>query len=206
MTLRIAHITLTTALPMVVWLAAAVGGLAALSGYAGAPGPTADAPATWPGEDDLAPLDGTPAIVFFAHPRCPCTRASFTEFERALAVAASTPTVHFVFYGKPGETDGWAQSDLWRRAERVRGAAVHLDPGGAIAERFGVTTSGDVMYFDSAGVRRFRGGVTGARAHEGNNPGRLALSALLRGAPAPVSSTPVYGCAISCGDDDEAQE
>jgi len=203
MALHITAISRTAALPMVLWLAAGAGGLAALSAYAYAAGPTTPAPASWPGETDLGPLNGAPAVVFFAHPRCPCTRASLAEFERALAMTTREPALHFVFFTKPGEPDGWAHTDLWRRAQRLRGAVLHRDPGGAIAERFGVTTSGDVMYFDSAGVRRFRGGVTSARSHEGNNDGRTALAALLQGKTSPVSTTPVYGCAISCSDGPE---
>ena len=58
-------------------------------------------------------------------------------------------------------------------------AQIFIDRGGREAARFGATTSGMLMFFDAAGTRRYAGGITIARGHEGQSAGADALSALL---------------------------
>jgi hypothetical protein len=53
------------------------------------------------------------------------------------------------------------------------------------------------MLYDARGALLFSGGITGARAHAGDNPGRSALVALLnRQSGTHASTTNVFGCSL----------
>src|SRR4051812_18830224 len=67
------------------WLAVLIGGAGGLWSYANRPGIQADAPLRWPGASAIRPEPGRPTLLVFAHPRCPCTRASIEELSRLLA-------------------------------------------------------------------------------------------------------------------------
>ncbi len=111
-------------------------------------------------------------LVMFAHPQCPCTRASLAELERIISKSQGTVTPWIVFY-KPSHTDdGWERTDLWRTAAAIPGAHVISDPDGAEARHFHVATSGQTLLYDAEGRLLFSGGITAARGHEGDNLGK----------------------------------
>jgi hypothetical protein len=133
----------------------------------------------------------------FAHPHCPCTRASLAELERLVARAGGAITPWIVFY-KPSTADSdWEQTDLWRKAQAIPGAHVATDIDGQLAQRFGASTSGHTLVYDAGGHLAFSGGITSARGHEGDNAGRDAVIALLKAEPSETSENPVFGCPIS---------
>ena len=71
-----------------VWAAAVSGGFAVLMRYKSTPGEAHRPPAQWPRESRLQRASGQRAtLVLFAHPECPCTRASVTELARLVAGA-----------------------------------------------------------------------------------------------------------------------
>jgi hypothetical protein len=70
------------------------------------------------------------------------------------------------------------------------------DEGGAEARRFGATTSGHAVLYSPDGRLLFRGGLTGARGHAGDNANLDALAAVLDGAPSPHINVPVFGCPL----------
>jgi hypothetical protein len=102
-----------------------------------------------------------------------------------------------VFFLKPTSVpDDWERTDLWRSAASIPGVQVWADPDGAEARRFHAATSGLALLYDGDGRLRFCGGITRARGHAGDNPGREALRALLlEGGPGPTQ-TPVFGCPL----------
>ena len=57
-------------------------------------------------------------------------------------------------------------------------------------------TSGQTLLYDEDGRLAFSGGITGARAHAGDNLGRQSLVALLNREPAKRSATNVFGCPL----------
>ncbi|MBL4845099.1 MAG: hypothetical protein JKY65_06220 [Planctomycetes bacterium] len=108
----------------------------ALAEYGATEGESTPAPTVWPGrETALPPPDTGIRVVFFAHPRCPCTRASLSELARLLTRAGWRVPVEAVFYRPDSEADSWAHSDLWEQAARIPGVTLRTDPGGVEARR-----------------------------------------------------------------------
>jgi hypothetical protein len=102
-----------------------------------------------------------------------------------------------ILFVKPdGFEEEWEQADLWHEASRIPGVAVVSDAGGVEAARFGAATSGQTLLYDSKGGLLFSGGITSARAHEGDNDGLSAIQSLVVSAGADRSSTPVFGCPL----------
>jgi hypothetical protein len=135
-------------------------------------------------------------LLLFAHPKCPCTRATISELNRLLTHCSSNVAAH-VFFLKPStESSDWVQTDLWRSAANIPGVQVHVDEDSALANRLGASTSGDVVLFSPQGKLLFHGGITSGRGHEGDNAGETALVALATGSAATCKNTPVYGCLL----------
>jgi len=178
-----------------VWLGLAGTGLWVLWAYENRPGTAATAPQQWPTDTQLARADGRPTLVFLAHPRCTCTRASLTELTEVLARSTTRPKTHIVFIRPDGFERNWEKTDLWKRAMALPGVTVTRDDAGVEAERFGAATSGQTLLYDAAGNLLFSGGITGSRGHEGENAGELALvNAINNGTTRARAS--VFGCPL----------
>src|SRR5207248_2589033 len=132
-------------------------------------------------KESLIPFDANrPTLVMFLHPRCPCSRASLAELERLIAEVSPRPNIETLFIKPEGTAPDWEKTDLWRKASTILGVRVHTDSGGIEARRFHVETSGQVLLYGPDGKLKFQGGITLARGHEGDSPGRSALNELLR--------------------------
>ncbi len=188
--------SLTTGVATALWMVAVVGTLLGMMAYSSAPGPAQAAPVTWPLESRLPRRPDRPLLVLFAHPRCPCTRASIEELARLMARFPGRIDAHVVFLRAEGTPVDWARTDLWRSAAAIPGVAVHQDEAGTEARRFHAATSGQTLVYDAGGHLGFQGGITLSRGHAGDNPGIDAISALILGAPAGSGSTPVFGCGL----------
>lgn len=181
----------------ILWLACAVGGLFVVWAYANGPGIPANADAEWPANTALERAMDRPTLVLLAHPQCTCTRATLVELAEALARAQSLPKTYVVFLKPSSMPDGWEQTDLWKSAAALPNATVIRDDDGREAERFGAATSGQTMLYDARGALLFSGGITGSRAHAGDNAGRATIVALLNRQPgAHASTTNVFGCSL----------
>jgi hypothetical protein len=136
-------------------------------------------------------------MLVFLHPRCSCSFATLSELAR-IAVrhkpGATLPTIDILFY-RP-RNSAWMPGELWERAQQLPGAQMHWDEGGREARRFGATTSGFVLLYDSSGHLLFSGGVTGSRGHEGTNYGIERLMASLDTSARTPESSLVFGCAL----------
>jgi hypothetical protein len=190
-----------------VWVAAVVMGIVALERYKATPGLSAAAASQWPAGSELpAPTPERATLLLFAHPKCPCTRATLSEFERLVAHVGSSIDARVVFVRPPGVPARWERTDLWNAAVKIPGVSVHVDDGGAEATRLGVMTSGQVLLYDRGGALRFAGGITASRGHAGDNPGRSAVENHLAGRPDALTTTPVFGCPLlapsSCEEDE----
>jgi hypothetical protein len=180
----------------VLWSVLAGSGMIVLWRYSLTPGLPASPPLAWPAETTLEPPGGHPTLLVFAHPHCPCSRATIGELARLMTQAQGRVTAQVLFLRPSGVGEDWARSDLWRDAERIPGVAVRSDDGGVEAERFGAATSGQAMLFDGDGRLRFSGGITSARGHSGDNDGRTALTEILLDDAPDQPGTPVFGCPL----------
>lgn len=179
-----------------VWGILAAVGTGVLIHYEAAPGSQPTAADSWPDDTDVPRSTVVPTLVLFAHPRCPCSRATFGELERLVSRNLAPLALTVVFYQPAESTADWANTDLRTSAERIPGTTVRIDLDGREAARFGVATSGDALLYSPDGRLLFRGGITASRGHAGDNAGEATILELLEGGSAARSTTPVYGCGL----------
>ena len=186
---------------VVVWALALLGGMGFLWRYKSTPG-TAPSPArVWPESAWLSCRKDRPTLVLFAHPECPCTTASLHALRELLPHYAGR-VASYVAVLRPDVTPrGWSDAELRSELVSMPETSLLPDPEGREARLFGAATSGHVFLYGKDGQLLFSGGITGARGHEGENPGltrlRGALDAELAGEPrADLARAPVFGCAL----------
>ena len=182
-----------------VWLLALVVGMGGMLAYQTTPDAVGPESVDWPIGTAIPRPSGRPTLLVFAHPRCPCTRATLDELARILGESKGEVDASVWFLAPSSLDRSWAESDLWRQAGAIPGVTVHADVDGAEADRFGARTSGHVAVYGPTGALLFGGGITGMRGEPGDNPGASAVTALLAG-PAtdlPRGSFAVFGCPLS---------
>ncbi len=188
------HTSLLTA--TVAWGLSLGVGLSYLHSYEATPGlPGAPCP-RWPEGSQIHPEPGRANLILFAHPRCPCTRASLEELAGILERCRGTVAAHVLFFHPVHASESWGPTDLWSRASAIPGVRVRHDPNGSEAARFGVGTSGHVSLYDRSGALLYTGGITPARGRIGENPGRDGLILRIDGESEGLSCSPVFGCPI----------
>ncbi len=188
--------TVVSTMAALVWLVTVASGIALLSAHAAAPGTPADPPRRWPSASAVVRRAGTPTVLVFAHPGCPCTRATLGEIDWVLAHVEGGADVHVLLLQPEGGGRAWSDTSLAEIAATIPTVQVHRDAGGDEASRFGVATSGEVLLYDGGGALRFAGGITGARGHAGANAGRDELLLRLTTAAAEQGAAPVFGCGL----------
>lgn len=181
---------------LAVWAALVSVGGSLLWKYAATAGAAATPPEQWPVQSALVREAGQATVVVLAHPRCPCTRASITELGILMARVGQRARAHVLFTRPRGVDSDWEKTALWQSAAAIPGVTVHSDPGGLQTALFGASTSGQVVVYDASGRMMFRGGITGARGHEGDNVGLDRALALISGGRADASESKVFGCAL----------
>lgn len=184
------------ALVVVAWLAAVGTGFGMLWRYKSIPGADAVHPARWPAGSAVGRDAGRATLVLFAHPMCPCTRASLSELARLLPVLGDRVSARVVVVRTPDAPSEWDESDLWSRAAEIPGVVVIRDEQAAEAERFRALTSGMTLLYDAAGSLRFAGGITASRGHEGDSFGRRRIVSIVKTGTADRDTSPVFGCAL----------
>jgi hypothetical protein len=179
-----------------IWLLLVAGSMSCLGAYSNTPGTTAAALRQWPAESRLARDSDRPTLVLVAHPHCPCTNATLGELELLMAQARGKVAAHVVFIRPAGLADEWAETDLWCKAAAIPGVRVEIDKDGVEARRFHAETSGATLLYSEKGRLLFEGGITLSRGHAGDNPGRSAITAILRRESPDETKTPVFGCPL----------
>ncbi len=162
-----------------VWLVAVAFGLWGLMSYANRPGDQGQPVATWPEAIGIERSNFQPTLVLFAHPKCPCTRATLGELAWLMNRCADDLDCHVLFFRPGQQDDSWSKTRLWDEAAAIRGVSVAADPDAQLASQFGVRTSGHALLYDPQGKLVFEGGITGSRGHRGDNPGRSAVLSLV---------------------------
>ncbi len=179
-----------------VWATAIALGLSVLGQYSTSAGPTVEPPVLWPDDSSLTRDGERPTLLLFAHPHCPCTRATVNELARVLARTTRPPQCRVLFIRPSQAAEGWEQTGLWDDAAGIPGVDVRLDLAGQEARRFGVQTSGHALLYDSHGRLRFSGGLTALRGHEGSSTGAEALLARMPDETLEPASATVFGCSL----------
>ena len=133
-------------------------------------------------------------IKLFAHPYCPCTRASLEQFGESLTRFPEDVQAEIIFVTAGLAESEIASSPLVSQARELHGAQVRLDATGEEANRWGATVSGEVLAFDARGHLVFRGGITPGRGHQGASTGQAELENIVNGRSPGPCATPVFGC------------
>jgi hypothetical protein len=194
--LRRACVRVAVALGVLAWIAGITLGMQRLWTYKSTPGANAAAPVTWPGSKLIQPIAGKSTLVMFAHPLCSCTRASLAELDSILQHSGGRVAAWVLFLHPEGAPDSWEKSATWDAARRLPFAHVATDRGGAEANRFHASTSGQVVLYDANGHLQFSGGITGARGHVGDNSGKARVVSLVDTGTAEAHDHEVFGCGL----------
>ena len=179
------------------WLAACFGGSAVLLHYSITPGDTGKAASQWPVSSSLKPYPGKDTLVLFAHPHCPCTRASLVELNILMQKLGGKLGAYVLVLKPEGLPEGWEKTDILISAQRIPGVQTLSDQGGTEAARFGAATSGQGMLFDESGHLLFNGGITQGRGHIGENEGFRRIASLVQTGRSDKNSSLVFGCALA---------
>jgi len=182
---------------LLAWAVVVACGLAWTTTHAGETGAIAAAAARWPADSTLTRDANVPTLLFFAHPHCPCTRASLHELEWILARSHGNVRALIVFALPKGAGAGWGQTDIHDLAASLHDATLVDDLGALETHRFSVGLSGTVAVYAPSGELLYSGGITESRGHEGANAGRDAVLRTLSsrdGAPGLLGR--VFGCPL----------
>ena len=178
------------------WLFAAAGGVAWMCQYEHTAGNAETTPRHWPSTTAITLDETRDTLILFAHPKCPCTRATLEELDRILAQSRNKIAA-FVLFLQPDEfAEAWADSDLRKKAAAIPNVTVLNDFHGALAKTFGAKTSGQVVLYSPRGELLFSGGITESRGHAGRNAAELALISRVEREQSSRAETPVYGCSL----------
>jgi hypothetical protein len=178
------------------WLTVVGVGLAAMAGYERRPGNAGTAPPSWPAGEGVVRDANLPTLLVFAHPQCPCTRATIEELNRLLVKCRGRVAVRVLFLAPEDATEDWTRSALWKSVASIPGVSVEIDDDGKTARKFGVETSGHVVLYDARGELLFQGGITASRGHAGDNAGEDAILSKLLTGTGETDRTAVFGCSL----------
>ncbi|MGI9471426.1 MAG: hypothetical protein ACR2NZ_07845 [Rubripirellula sp.] len=188
------------------WGIAVVLGLGSLWVYATRAGAAGEIAAAWPSESSETYDSNRPTLILFAHPKCPCTRATIDELAWIMTRCRGRVTCRVLFMQPEAESEAWTQTATWTAAAQISDVEVSVDHANHEATAFGAETSGHAMLYDPSGRLLFEGGITPSRGHRGDNLGCTRIVKLVRNwatavaatEPAElVQSTDVFGCPLS---------
>lgn len=162
------------------------------------PANTPGAVAAWPVIDQQFDSTGVNILVF-AHPFCPCTRATLAELEDSLQRASPELKVTIVFITAGLSADDVDRSATVAAAKQFPRVALQFDPSADMAKLFGASVSGEVFVFDAAGNRVFHGGITAGRGHRGHSVSKEAFEQVIRGKYEGAGEFPLFGCRLPQG-------
>ena len=98
------------------WSIAVATGTAMMWNYANKAGNEGKASLSWPNESQIPRSRKHPTLVMFAHPRCPCTRASIGELAVLMARCHGKVDAEVLFFKPTGSSENWARTDQGARS------------------------------------------------------------------------------------------
>lgn len=179
------------------WLFTAVGGVFYLTRYENTPAAEkVSYPLIFP---PVSRIERDPAhltLIFFAHPKCPCTRASIRELSRLMTSVNGNLQAYVIFSKPADESEEWTATDLRTNAEAIPNVRVLIDEDERETQIFNAQTSGLTLLYDRDGSLRFDGGITASRGHEGDNAGSRAIFEIITENVVKTTETAVFGCPL----------
>jgi hypothetical protein len=182
------------------WLVLLVAGVTAVMRYENKEGVAAVPPGDWPVASRIQRSTDRATLIIFAHPRCPCSRATINELARLMARTEGRLMANVIFIKPDGVDPDWEKTDTWNSAAEIPGVTVTRDDQGVESQLFGAQTSGQSMLYGKDGKLLFKGGITVGRGQEGDSAGASAIAALVNEEPAPLTETNVFGCPLFAHD------
>lgn len=150
----------------------------------------------WPPQTELRLDSQNFTLVLFAHPKCPCSRASLSELIEILS-RTSNIKAYIVFVIPSQKMDEWTRAALVQAASGTTGVQALIDRDGVQTKFFNAHTSGETFLYDREGHLVFHGGITGSRGHIGDNRGRSFILRIVAGeGPNILAKTFVFGCGL----------
>jgi hypothetical protein len=186
-----------TVVNCLIWMLVVGVGLAFTWSYESTPGQAASPAVMWPAESKIQRSANRSTLVLFAHPQCPCTRASIEELARIVARSQGQLAAYVLFIKPSGTPLNWEKTALWRNAAAIPGVKVRSDYGSTEARHFDASTSGQTILFNRDGQLLFTGGITATRGHSGENEGSDAIIDLVTTGKTRHKKTLVFGCALA---------
>lgn len=178
------------------WAIAVAVSTLALTHYSNKPGKAANAPEAWPKASNLILATDRPTLLVLLHPQCSCSRATVAELERILSEAGDKVDAQVLFFESSSLDSTWVEGDLWDKVQQLPHVTVTRDTEGTLIRQFGGFTSGQTLLYNSKGQLLFKGGITAARGHEGDNKGKQALLSILSEQESETRESFVFGCSI----------
>ena len=179
-----------------IWAGATIVGGRALLQYESSPGKVGPLSKSWPTDSAIQLAHDRPTLLMFAHPQCPCTRASAAELAQVVARTPDKARVFVLFYTPRNSGTEWTNTDLHREVARIPGVEILSDIDGVEARRFGAETSGHTFLFDPSGRLLFNGGITASRGHAGDNIGESTIISFINNHTSSRTQTLVFGCSL----------
>jgi hypothetical protein len=178
-----------------VWGLLVILGVCALWQFGGTAGDDNAPPSHWPAQTQIA-RDGQPTLLIFAHPLCPCTRATLADLARLMTICRGRVDTHVLFIAPKGMDAASNTSGLYGQAREIPGVSVSEDQDRREAKLFSVRTSGSCLLYNAAGNLMFHGGLTSERGHEGDSIGSVAIEKILLGKSVETTVSQVFGCPL----------
>ncbi|HEX2897860.1 MAG TPA: hypothetical protein VHP63_07415 [candidate division Zixibacteria bacterium] len=180
----------------IVWLILVTSLTVGMINYANSPGKGPKPPKKWPKNIQLALFEDQSTIMLFAHPHCPCTKATLGELEEIMARCQSLASAYVVLIWPVETGRDWVQTDIKNIASIIPDVEVIIDSAGQLTRAFNCETSGSTLLYNETGTLVFHGGITPSRGHMGDNVGRDVIEDFLQGRDIFANTSPVFGCGL----------
>lgn len=188
-----------------IWLLAIAVVFGAFAKYHSTAGAGANAPSTLPIHTMCEQPDCKDYhLLFFVHPGCPCTKASWYELERILPPISTRTHVTAIVVEYLNSIPAEDQTDVVKLIGASKNIDVVFLPENAVRNEFGVTTSGQCLLYNTSDILVFEGGVTPSRNHTGPNKGIEKIMSIagpaghqhLKPQLQTTQRTKVFGCGL----------
>lgn len=179
------------------WSALVIAGFLYLYDYMNKPGEPGSPPELLPKSVQAYQID-LPTLYFFAHPKCPCTRAGLAELSKLMSKIQGKANVNVIFTHPIGKSIEWVKSDLWEKANEISGVNIYIDSQNKFISIFKPKTSGQTYLYSNIDNRPliYSGGITSSRGHEGDNTGSDSIANWIYKKKKFKSKFSVFGCSL----------